>query len=98
MNTVDFLSLYALTHKVEISDEIREAWNEYNTKENSLSENNGSLSDRGRADKYYGRPKNPHWYPLGTYNGPAVDQDLDEEQVAAYMTAYENETDSKDWF
>lgn len=28
---------------------------------------NGSLYDRGGADYYYDRPRDPHWYPKGTY-------------------------------
>ena len=32
----------------------------------------GSLYDRGRADSYYGRPRDPHWYPKGSYNGDKV--------------------------
>ena len=26
----------------------------------------GSPKDRGSADRYYGRPFEPHWYPQGT--------------------------------
>ena len=26
-------------------------------------ERHGALWDRGSADSYYGRPRDPHWYP-----------------------------------
>ena len=49
----------------------------------------GSLYDRGAADSYYSRSRDPHWYPNGTYNGPKV-TDLDDEQIAEYMAGYED--------
>ena len=33
----------------------------------------GSPTDRGSADRYYGRPYDPHWYPEGTGNGKRVE-------------------------
>ena len=59
----------------------------------------GSLFDRGSADSYYGRPRSPHYYPEGTYNGPRV-TDLNEEEIAAYNAGYDyNEQygDKKSW-
>lgn len=52
---------------------------------------NGSLYDRGMADSYYDRPRRPHWYPSGTYNGLKI-VDLSSEETAEYMAGYdENE-------
>jgi hypothetical protein len=56
----------------------------------------GGPRDRGSADAYYGRPKDPHKYPEGTYNGERV-TDLSEEELAAYHYGYDNEDDRKDW-
>ena len=59
----------------------------------------GSLFDRGRADSYYHRPANPHYYPNGTYNGDPV-TDLTPEQIQDYLNGYQwNEDfgDKKDW-
>jgi hypothetical protein len=56
----------------------------------------GSLYDRGSADSYYRRPKNPHWYPEGTYHGNVV-ADLTEEEVKEYMLGYDENNDFKDW-
>ena len=59
----------------------------------------GSLFDRGSADSYYGRPRSPHYYPEGTYNGQRV-TDLNEEEIAAYNAGYDyNEQygDKKSW-
>ena len=59
----------------------------------------GGLYDRGSADSYYGRPRNPHWYPNGTYKGDAV-EDLTPAEVAEYLAGYDyNEQfgDKKDY-
>lgn len=59
----------------------------------------GGLFDRGSADSYYGRPRDPHWYPEGSYNGVKV-TDLNPIEVQAYMAGYDwNEQygDKKSW-
>ena len=56
----------------------------------------GSPEDRGAADRYYGRSRNPHYYPNGTHTVPLVTL-LNKAEVAAYNRAYDEETDRKDW-
>ena len=59
----------------------------------------GSLYDRGSADSYYGRPRDPHWYPQGSYEGEPVEQ-LTAEEREEYLAGYEcNERhgDKKDY-
>jgi hypothetical protein len=56
----------------------------------------GGLYDRGSADSYYRRPKNPHWYPEGTGIEPII-TDLTEEEVKEYMLGYDENNDFKDW-
>ena len=59
----------------------------------------GGLFDRGSADSYYGRPKDPHWWPEGTGLGKQVTE-LNEAEVAEYLAGYEwNELhgDKKSW-
>lgn len=59
----------------------------------------GSPYDRGTADSYYGRGRNPHYYPEGTYNGQEV-TDLTPEELEAYNAGYddnESSGDKKDW-
>ena len=59
----------------------------------------GGLFDRGSADSYYGRPRDPHWYPEGSYNGVKV-TDLNPIEIQAYMAGYDwNEQfgDKKSW-
>jgi hypothetical protein len=59
----------------------------------------GSLYDRGRADSYYGRPRDPHWYPKGSYNGDKVTE-LSAEEILEYRAGYdynEQHGDKKDW-
>ena len=59
----------------------------------------GGLFDRGSADSYYSRPRDPHWYPEGSYNGVKV-TDLNPIEIHAYMAGYDyNEQygDKKSW-
>lgn len=59
----------------------------------------GSLYDRGSADSYYGRPRDPHWYPKGSYKGLKVTE-LSTDEIAEYHAGYDyNEQcgDKKDW-
>jgi len=51
-------------------------------------ERHGGLFDRGSADSYYSRPRDPHWYPEGSYNGEPVEQ-LTEQEIAEYLAGYE---------
>ena len=54
------------------------------------AEYHGSPSDRGGADCYYGRPRNPHYYPNGTYNGHPVTIDcMTQGQIDAYNREYD---------
>lgn len=66
----------------------------------TLNHSHGSLWDRGSADSYYGRPRDPHYYPDGSYNGERI-TDLTPEQVKEYLDGYEwNEKhgDKKNWY
>ena len=59
---------------------------------------NGSPLDRGSADRYYGRPYDPHYWPMGTNNGIKIEaEQMDPLQIAQYTFGYENETDRKNW-
>ena len=61
----------------------------------------GGPYDRGSADSYYGRGKDPHYYPQGTYNGKRVEaKDMTVEEIDEYHRVYdENESDGtfKQW-
>jgi len=48
----------------------------------------GGLFDRGSADSWYSRPRNPHWYPEGTGFGPRV-TNLSEQEIAEYNAGYD---------
>ena len=59
----------------------------------------GGLYDRGSADSYYGRPRDPHWWPEGTSKGLKVTE-LSQEEITEYHAGYDyNERygDKKDW-
>lgn len=58
----------------------------------------GSPYDRGSADRYYGRPPNPHFYAGDTYSTDKFDKhSMTEEEIAEYYKGYEEEEDRKDW-
>lgn len=65
------------------------------------NETHGSPFDRGSADSWYSRPRNPHFYPHGTYNGKAVTEfEMSPEEIDAYHRGYdENEASGgkKEW-
>ncbi len=59
----------------------------------------GCLFDRGSADSYYGRGRDPHYGGVGGDSGPRIEVN-DTASVAEYMAGYEyNEQhgDKKDW-
>ena len=58
-------------------------------------ERHGGLYDRGRADSYYGRPPEPHWYPEGSYHGLRV-EDLTPYEIAEYRAGYDDNERSGD--
>ena len=47
----------------------------------------GSLFDRGSADSYYGRSRDPHYGGMGGDSGPRVDR-LSDEELAEYQAGY----------
>lgn len=49
----------------------------------------GSLYDRGSADSYYGRSRDPHYGGVGGDSGPRVEV-YDESSVAEYLAGYEH--------
>lgn len=60
----------------------------------------GCLYDRGSADSYYGRPRNPHYGGVGGDSGPRVDTGLSIDEIKEYYAGYEyNEQfgDKKDY-
>ena len=60
----------------------------------------GCLYDRGSADSYYGRPRDPHYGGVGGDSGPRVGRELSIDEIKEYYAGYEyNERfgDKKDW-
>jgi len=49
----------------------------------------GGLFDRGSADSYYGRPRDPHWWPEGSYNGEPVESST-EAEIQEYLAGYDH--------
>ena len=61
-----------------------------------LGEYHGSANDRGAADSWYRRPKDPHYWPAGSYVGERVEaKDMVQAELDAYNRGYdENEADN----
>ena len=67
----------------------------------TFSTEHGSPYDRGAADSYYGRARDPHYWPFGTYKGARVSAcNMTEDEIAAYNAGYDDneaEGNHKDW-
>jgi hypothetical protein len=61
----------------------------------------GGPYDRGGADSYYGRGRDPHYYKGDTGNSPRVSKkDMTPDEIEAYNAGYDDNEDSgcfKDW-
>ena len=70
--------------------------NKHHIEESAYDQSHGSPYDRGHADAYYGRSRNPHKWPEGTGHGEKV-TDLTPEEIEAYNAGYDDCDDRKDW-
>jgi hypothetical protein len=64
-----------------------------------MDRTHGSLYDRGSADSYYGRRRDPHHWPEGTGRGDRITT-LTAEQIAEYNQGYDDNEEArnfKDW-
>ena len=52
------------------------------------AQKHGNPFDRGSADSYYGRRRNPHKGGVGGDSGPRVEQ-LDNDEMEAYHAGYD---------
>jgi hypothetical protein len=61
----------------------------------------GGAYDRGAADSYYGRIRDPHYFVDATYQSTKIEKvDMSAEEIAAYMQGYddnERDGDKKNW-
>ena len=61
----------------------------------------GGPFDRGGADFYYGRGKDPHFYVGATYSSERIEMaDMEPEEIDAYLAGYreaEARGDQKEW-
>jgi hypothetical protein len=53
-----------------------------------INQEHGSPFDRGGADSYYGRERDPHYYPEGSYRGEKITQ-LTQRELAEYNFGYD---------
>jgi hypothetical protein len=64
-----------------------------------FDKDHGSFFDRGSADSYYGRPRNPHRGGVGGMSGPRIEA-VNPADIEAYHAGYDfNEMygDKKQW-
>lgn len=61
----------------------------------------GSPFDRGSADSWYSRARDPHWWPEGSYKGQRIEAaEMTQAEIEAYHAGYdENERfgGKKEW-
>ena len=66
-----------------------------------MNKTHGSPYDRGSADAYYRRSRQPHYYNGPTYNSDRIKQGLmTAEEIAEYNLGYNEQVasgDFKDW-
>ena len=59
----------------------------------------GSARDRGRADYYYGRPFDPHYFEGDSITSKLIQQEnMTEEEIKQYAEGYRDQLEGqKDW-
>lgn len=63
-----------------------------------MDRSHGSAYDRGSADAYYRRPRDPHVWPQGTYQGTRVEAaEMTAQQLAEYEQGYLDQLESGDF-
>ena len=78
---------------------MRKSYIEARMANEQYDQSHGSFFDRGSADSYYGRPRNPHRGGVGGDSGPRIEA-VTEAEMNAYDAGYDyNEEygDKKDW-
>lgn len=64
----------------------------------TINYKHGSPYDRGSADAYYRRRRDPHYYPEGTYKGERIGWEaMTNEEIQEYNLGYDEQDDFKDW-
>ena len=63
-----------------------------------MDKRHGGPYDRGSADRYYGRPFNPHYYRSEPYETKPIPMEkMTPEQIAEYNAGWDEENDQKNW-
>jgi len=58
----------------------------------------GDPEDRGSADAWYGRPKDPHYYIGNSYSSPRVEKaQMTQDEIDQYNYGYDNEHGRKSY-
>jgi hypothetical protein len=73
-----------------------ETKNEFRNRE--IFTRHGGAYDRGSADAWYDRPAEPHYFTGASFQSTKIEEvDMSEEEIAAYMAGYNEQTGRKDW-
>lgn len=63
-----------------------------------MNERHGGPLDRGRADAYYQRPFNPHYFVGDTYQSELVETDrMTKKEIREYSFGYDEQEETKNW-
>ena len=67
----------------------------------TYEQKHGNPFDRGSADSWYSRGRDPHYYPQGTYKGKRVEaHEMTADELEAYHAGYdynEQHGGKKEW-
>jgi len=64
----------------------------------TMNYRHGGPWDRGSADAYYGRGRDPHCYEDASYSSKRIEAaDMTPEQIAEYNDGFDSTTDRKEW-
>ena len=99
LTTDEYNKLKSIVQTIDAIDQDRSMTKEYSeiVRGDELPKH-GSPQDRGSADRYYGRPFDPHYWPAGTLKGTKVEMvSMSPAEITAYTYGYNTEQDRKDW-
>lgn len=61
-------------------------------------ERHGGPYDRGSADAYYKRERDPHYFVTGTYMSPRIDENkMTQDEIDAYNAGFDFQTETGDF-
>ncbi len=98
LTTDEYNKLKSIVQTIDAMDQDRSVASTYGEIRRQELPVHGSPQDRGSADRYYGRPFDPHYWPEGTLKGTKVEMvSMSPAEITAYTYGYNKEQDRKVW-